>query len=121
MLEPAPLWQSRKMVTCGPVEPFLADTARQTGWSDSLRGYAGARAGKSSGDTNPRESFGTNLGSFGTLTQKIKASTFLSVASMKLISKLWPNKRGAGNGAIWLCLHTGRLGRALPDHERSLK
>jgi len=28
------------------------------------------------------------------------------------------NKRGAGNGAVALSFDIGRLGRALPDHER---
>lgn len=32
-----------------------------------------------------------------------------------------PNKRGAGNGAVALSFHIGRLGRAVPDHDRSAK
>jgi len=33
----------------------------------------------------------------------------------------WPNKRGAGNGAIALTFHAGRRGRAGPDPERSAR
>src|SRR5207247_4070615 len=66
---------SRKMARCGPAEPFLASTAQKTGSSALLKGEAGAWGGRSGGDANPQESSGNNLGSFGTLTQKIKRCT----------------------------------------------
>ena len=34
------------------------------------------------------------------------------------IGDLDANQRGAGNGAAVFSFHTGRLGRAVPDHER---
>src|SRR5204862_6352020 len=95
MLEAVLLRPSRKMARCGLAEPFLASTARKTDSSALLKGFAGAWDARSGGDANPQESSVNNLGSFGTLTQKIEPCS--SLAGMSLLSKTWPNKAAPPN------------------------